>query len=62
MAKLGKLLGYANYDCPNCGRHRVERYENGLEICDKCNWCIQTNSYWTSEDDDENERRVERDT
>lgn len=41
-----KEIGYADFDCPNCGRHRVVRYESGLEICEKCNWCIQTKQYW----------------
>lgn len=43
---IGKLIGYTSEPCPNCGRLRVERYESGLEICEKCNWCEQTKSYW----------------
>ena len=43
---IGELVGYTGEPCPNCGRLRVERYESGLEICEKCNWCEQTKSYW----------------
>ena len=46
MRSIGKLIGYTGNKCPNCGRLRVERYESGLEICEKCNWCEQTKSYW----------------
>lgn len=46
MRPIGKLVGYTGNHCPNCGRLRVERYESGLEICEKCNWCEQTKSYW----------------
>lgn len=46
MRSIGKLVGYTGNKCPNCGRLRVERYESGLEICEKCNWCEQTKSYW----------------
>lgn len=46
MRSIGKLVGYTGNHCPNCGRLRVERYESGLEICEKCNWCEQTKSYW----------------
>lgn len=46
MRSIGKLIGYTGNQCPNCGRLRVERYESGLEICEKCNWCEQTKSYW----------------
>ena len=46
MRSIGKLIGYTGNHCPSCGRLRVERYESGLEICEKCNWCEQTKSYW----------------
>ena len=46
MRSIGELVGYTDEPCPNCGRLRVERYESGLEICEKCNWCEQTKSYW----------------
>lgn len=31
--------------CPNCGRYRLENYENGKQVCEKCNWCPQENDY-----------------
>lgn len=46
MDALGKSLGYTGEECPNCGRIRVEAFENGLEICDKCNWSKQLNDYF----------------
>ena len=46
MRSIGELVGYTGEPCPNCGRLRVERYKSGLEICEKCNWCEQTKSYW----------------
>ena len=46
MRSIGEFVGYTGETCPNCGRLRVERYESGLEICEKCNWCEQTKSYW----------------
>jgi len=38
--RLGKILGYTDKECPNCGRLRVEKFECGKEICEKCHWCI----------------------
>lgn len=52
---LGKYLGYVNKDCPNCGRHRVEGWSSGIEICEKCNWCIQDNNYYTADEDEPEE-------
>ena len=46
MRSIGELVGYTGEPCPNCGRLRVEHYKSGLEICEKCNWCEQTKSYW----------------
>lgn len=43
---IGNNIGYADSVCPNCGRQRVEKYESGLEICEKCHWCIQTSNFW----------------
>lgn len=34
----GKCIGYTGAKCKNCGRVRVELWENGDEICEKCNW------------------------
>lgn len=30
--------GYLPEPCPNCGRVRVERMEDGHLVCEKCNW------------------------
>ena len=38
--------GYASMDCPNCGRHRVEKCENGKHWCEKCNWVIEDKKYF----------------
>lgn len=46
MDALGKSIGYTGEECPNCGRLRVEVFENGFEICDKCNWSKQLNGYF----------------
>jgi ribosomal protein L37AE/L43A len=45
MNGFGKCLGYTGTPCPNCDRYRLERYENGKEVCEKCNWCPQENRY-----------------
>ncbi len=34
----GKWLGYSAVPCSNCSRVRVELWENGDRICEKCNW------------------------
>jgi len=33
-----KYLGYSDKECINCGRERVEKYSDGTEICEKCNF------------------------
>lgn len=33
-----KCLGYINEECKNCGRQRVELWESGVKVCEKCNW------------------------
>lgn len=33
-----KLIGYTGEECKNCGRVRVELFENGAKICEKCGW------------------------
>ena len=43
--KWGKCLGYVNRPCPSCGRIRLEAYENGKEVCEKCGWCPQDGEY-----------------
>lgn len=46
MISWGKRLGfYSGRACPECGRVRLESYENGKEICEKCGWCPQENRY-----------------
>lgn len=32
----GKLIGYISEPCCNCGRLRVELYDDGNKICEKC--------------------------
>ena len=31
MSKFGKCLGYTGTPCPNCGRYRIELYENNKD-------------------------------
>ena len=51
MTSWGKRLGfYSDRDCPECGRHRLEPYENGKEICEKCGWCPQEERYVSFEE------------
>lgn len=47
---LGKNLGYIDKDCKNCGRQRVEKFENGYEICEKCHY-EQNKDVYILEDD-----------
>lgn len=44
-ARLGKCLGYASEKCPKCGRVRLEKYESGDIICEKCGWNNTTQKY-----------------
>ena len=46
---MGENQGYISNPCPNCGRHRVEHWACGKDICEKCLWCIQDNSYFYNE-------------
>jgi len=32
----GKLIGYTDKECCNCGRLRVEEFDSGVLICEKC--------------------------
>lgn len=50
MNDWGKYLGYTGTPCPNCGRYRLEHYENGKERCEKCAWCPQENRYIEDEE------------
>ena len=45
MNAWNKYLGYSSEPCPNCGRYRLERYENGKEVCEKCKQCPQNEAY-----------------
>lgn len=43
--RVGKCLGYISELCSKCGRARVEQYEHGDLICEKCNWNETTQAY-----------------
>lgn len=43
----GEWLHYSPKECNNCGRLRVDVWENGDEICEKCNWDQDKNEYDT---------------
>lgn len=45
MSSWGKCLGYTGTPCPNCGRYRLELYENNKRVCEKCSWCVEDESY-----------------
>ena len=45
MSKFGKRLEYTGTPCPNCGRYRLELYENNKRVCEKCNWCVEDEEY-----------------
>lgn len=40
-----KCGDYTVDDCPNCGRHRVMRGEDGKRRCETCCWCIEDSDY-----------------
>lgn len=33
------------HGCPNCGRHRLCKCDNGMHRCEKCNWVPELNDY-----------------
>lgn len=43
-AKMGDYENPEN-GCPNCGRHRVMRGDDGKHRCEKCAWCIEDAGY-----------------
>jgi len=45
MDDKGELIGYTEDACNNCGRMRVELYENGDRVCERCNWNQNKNKY-----------------
>lgn len=42
---LDECLGYADFECPNCGRMRVESWSCGKHICEKCHYCVEDGEY-----------------
>lgn len=42
---LPKPIKYVSQQCDKCERVRVEVYDNGHLICEKCNWNHTTNEY-----------------
>lgn len=50
MRRNAHPIKYVAKDCPKCGRHRVELWTDGLEICEKCLWCEQDKTYHIEED------------
>lgn len=34
--KMGELIGYTGKPCIRCGRCRVEKFNTGIEVCEKC--------------------------
>lgn len=38
-----KMGGYTSDDCPNCGRQRIMKGDDGKHRCEKCAWCIEDN-------------------
>lgn len=43
--KWGDAMKYLDKDCPHCGRHRVELFKNGKEVCEKCSYNAVTNEF-----------------
>lgn len=36
---------YCAEDCPNCGRHRLMKLNNGKTACEKCAWIVEDSDY-----------------
>lgn len=36
--KWGKPIKYMDKGCLHCGRHRVELFKNGKQVCEKCSY------------------------
>ena len=45
----GELLGYIGHPCCNCQRIRVEIYDNGNLICEKCGTDQKTKKLYENE-------------
>ena len=41
----GRCIGYIGEECINCKRVRVEKWENGEKICEKCGINQDTKEY-----------------
>lgn len=50
MKDRGKCIGYTGDECDECGRVRVEAWENGDKICEKCGWNQDEKYYETDYD------------
>ena len=48
-----EYLGYSDKECINCGRLRVEKYSDGTEICEKCNFDQNKKEYVLRGEDNE---------
>lgn len=48
-----EYLGYSDKECINCGRLRVEKYSDGTEICEKCNFDQNKKEYTLRGEDNE---------
>ena len=48
-----EYLGYSDKECINCGRLRVEKYSDGTEICEKCNFDQNKKEYVLEGEEDE---------
>lgn len=50
MTGFGKCFGYTGNPCPNCGRYRLERFEIGYTVCEKCQWSPELGRYTDDEE------------
>lgn len=59
--KIGKPSEfYTGENCPSCGRNRLLKYECGLTICEKCEYCVETKTHIDLEDEALEEDRLDR--
>ena len=40
-----RAIKYTGDECPHCKRIRVELFENGKKICEKCSYNFDTNEF-----------------
>ncbi|WP_433958866.1 hypothetical protein [Cytobacillus horneckiae] len=45
MKDRGKWISYSDKECISCGRLRVDIWENGDKVCEKCNMNQETKEY-----------------